>query len=602
MKITSTYALILIALLFHSCGSENSEQDIRNKLKDRIESEGQRNLDLLLSARQEDILKELTLIDAVHKNFSSKVCDLSWAKINMSAAAFNKWQSLAAKECGRRKTLLKTFPTLISKHGRLTILWQFNNKSFVDDFSVLSSNEVHFERELVRTRDQLKLSVLSFRLKKNDRFNLYVRTPSLQNSPMLYAEIIKLGLQKSMNVFIEEVRGSRNSEGTFRWFDKKSIKDAEDVIRWIKTKSSQPIIAFGQGYDGMMSLAAGMGREKVQSIISCSSPYGLKDSGYSYDKLKFVWESESGQKFDQIFEKATFIRSQGLEVNRLDKMLFGRKIKDFREYLKSSESYKKKRELGKKVRSIKSPVVHVAGLHLDPTLNGLFSKYRTLKSNNRHAFYLHKDGPGCGELLLSRDLPKYLRGKRRPHISRFFNTLGKHKSVASIDQHIERIKIPVTFNKSNFLSLNPRFDFFNGSRSLSAFSLNDYNSFAPGKAVLPKKTYLNGIINLNVSLEIKASELEVRELLLTSESFGQENTILATGTVTDKGQTILTSLMPVLKAYSSAEELSFKLRSKPATNVSSLLYLEDSISDGLITIPYKESGKKPFLNVSVEKF
>ncbi len=324
----TTIAILTLA----SCGSEKTEDDILRELSDRVEQESQINMNRLITAKQEETLNSFILKDTAPVNLSSMICNAVKSGSDLSSlfeeAAIESFKVTVKGECISSSEITRTFPTSIiqltySGGIETSYLLRFSKLGKIKSLSSFSATGMKINREKVLTRDGKALSVYSFLQKNKASTTFFVRTASMQSKTEYYGELIKLVLSQKVNLVIEEVRGSRNSEGSLNWLGKNATKDAEDIIKWIKDNklSDGKVIAFGEGHDALMALSAGVGKEKLQSVISCSAPIGLGEK-YTYAMLEFMWESVSAQKITDFNNKVNFLRLQNIKLAEIDKYLF----------------------------------------------------------------------------------------------------------------------------------------------------------------------------------------------------------------------------------------------------------------------------------------
>jgi hypothetical protein len=606
--------IAVVSLTLISCGSEKTESDILRELSDRVEQESQINLNRLITAKQEETLNSFLLKDTAPKNMSNKLCSAINSgndhSILFEQEAYKVFKETVLGKCKTSKEVTRTFPTMItsltySNGKEVSYLLKFNKAGIIINVSNFNSTGLKLKREEVLTRDNTALSVYSFFHTNKPSTTFYIRTASMQSKPSYYGELIKLVLSQKFNLVIEEVRGARNSEGTLRWLDKKSTKDAEDIIKWIKKDSltDGKIIAFGEGHDALMALTAAVGKEKLQSIISCSAPIGM-DKKYTYKMLEFIWESGSAQKILDFNNKVNFLRLQKVGISNIDKYLFGKEIKDYQEFVSSEKSYWAARNFEKKLRSIKYPVVHVAGLNGDPTSLGLFKKYRFLTSNNRHAFYLHKGGAGCGDIITSRNWSLYASGNaRRPHVSRYFKKINKHKSLARITSSTKVKKVYFDFQKPALFNIFPELEMFFGAQNISALSLNNLRDNIEGAVEMTSKTYINGIVEYNVGIKTDVVKEEGKEVQL-GLTLSDNKVVTGTDSLISNEITSINSFSPsVLVNIAKKSILKLKLIPKVPSDFSTPFSLSIGMKDDLnkvLVIPFTKAVQRPFVNITVE--
>ena len=607
--------IIVVTLTMCSCGSEKTESDILRDISDRVEQEGTANMNRLITAKQEETYSSFLLKDTAPKDISNALC-LAIKSGSDFSSFFEESSSKVFKEtvtsdCVSSKEITRTFPTMLmsltyTSGKEISYLLKFNKTGKINSVSSFESTGVQVKREEVLVRDNKALSVYSFFYKNKATTTFYIRTALLQSKTNYYGTLIKLVLGQKLNLVIEEVRGSRNSEGTLRWLDKNSTKDAEDIIKWIKKDrlTDGKVIAFGEGHDALMALTAGVGKEKLQSVISCSAPIGVSKK-YTYSMLEFLWESGSAQKIQDFSNKVNFLRLQKVGLSNIDKYLFGKEIPDYQEFVASEKNYWAERNFDKKLKSIKYPVVHVAGLKGDPTSLGLFQKYRSLSSNKRHTFYLHKGGFGCGDILTSRDWPRYATGNpRRPHVSRYFQKLNRHKTVSTITNGTFIKKVYFDFQKPAIFNIFPELEMLFGTQNISALSLNNLRDSIEGQVKLDSKTYINGIVEYDVGIKTQVSKKEGQEVLLGLTL--SDDTIL-TGTdsmISSETTSIKSASTSTLTTLNKNKTLKLVLRPKIPNDFSTPFSLSIEMKDDLnkvLVIPFAKATQRPYVNISVER-
>lgn len=614
MSVLHYMLMTFIAILtFVSCGSEKTEDDILRELSNRVKLESQINMNRLITSKQEETFESFVLKDTAPLNLSTKICNAINLGTDLSLfferSAIDTFKETIKGKCISSNKTTRTFPTMVMKltytDQEISYLLRFNKLGKIKSLSSFSSGGIKISREKVLTRDGNALSVYSFLQKRKKSSTFFIRTASMQSKTEYYGELIRLVLSQKVNLVIEEIRGSRNSEGTLSWLGQNSTKDAEDVIKWIKSNklSDGKVIAFGEGHDALMALAAGIGKEKLQSVISCSAPIGL-DKKYTYAMLEFLWESRAAQKINDFNNKVNFLRLQNIKLSEIDKYLFGQEIDDYQNFMASSKAYWANQNLDRKLKSIKYPVVHVAGLNGDPTSTGLFKMYKSFTANNRHAFYLHKGGFGCGDITSSRSWPLYVTGNaRRPHMSRYFKKINRHKSVSNIKDGVKVKKVYFDFQKPALFSIYPELEMFFDSQNVSALSLDNFRHSIEAKADTKSSFIINGTAKYNIGIKTEVTSNESREV-----QFGLtlEDDSILTGTDTlvhEQVSTISATSASTLVSLDRNSILKFKLRPKIPNDFSSKFNLSMGSSNNLnkvLVIPYTKASQRPYVNITIE--
>jgi hypothetical protein len=452
-------------------------------------------------------------------------------------------------ECKSTATVVNQFPLQVFEietglDVKVFFMISLDKDYKITNISLQYGSNLSIEKHHVEMRDGTKLFTIVMHELGQKRPFVITKTPYLNQSPLTYFYQYGQFNEMGYNSIIQANRGSFGSTGDFRWLHLENINDAEDTLNWVNKleTSNQRNLSYGVSYDGFNSLTfAATNHPSLIGSISCSSPAsavtdsltGSEAPTFSY--LDYINHRETSQKASLLYQKAAFILEKKPGVfEDMDKELFGRELKDWRDFVSSiknnDNSYFEQRNLYPSLLKSSTPIFHVAGLVNDQDSRDTLLAFTHIQDSldsiaqNKHYLYMHGGGHSCGDVLKSPGFASLEAGQTQdiPRAQQY--SLSK-ASMVSMNQYNGTIdswqKIPLNF------AVNDYFNEANLINDKTATMLGDTPAgYSPigtttAEITLERDIILNGSASIDLSVKSYVFGVNLIGALTVTDRWGK---------------------------------------------------------------------------------